>query len=536
MPKSFKLNAFSRPILASIVALSAIVPQAVRAEETPYLQVADFDDVMALPAEARSNYIALLRDTLVKMAENDEGTDHEFFGGNDLNAPIVMNGWRGGYYAIVRAFIGEANADVKFQWPVVITSKDAYEEYLAKRAYVANEEPYGAGRNSSTINWANDRNKRLLNLDNEYREQAAKATVIDAKERLTPQEYAKQKASIEKLLRDNPNAGTTWTNSVKGSLEALEKRYAVEQARPKNGEKNDCPTAHAALKSCFVPIKDDVYGFKARYKACRDQGGMMAYDGGTLTSRKTAQCMTQAYFEAKKKEGFEDAGTSDDQREYGLETISKNLCASPNVKCGKVTKAQREEFAKVNNNACINAGNVSEYVNKNGTEKKEIRRGKCAGPRTVSYGPVTVSCESSDANVVLCNPLIFDTLDEVPDKLPTDGKKIELKGRCVPRTNHATRACNKEFNAANPKNAVGPKKHFWDSQVPGVQEKFKELAGVMNRTCGDSRARGIQCEECGIMQGNLQASKAFLKACPTANNAPIKNPPKPPKRPGNVTT
>ena len=518
MPKSFSLNALYRPILASLVALSAFAPSAARtAEQPPFLQVMEFDDVMALPVDAREKYFSLLRETLVYMAESDAGTDHEFFGANDSNAPIVMNGWRGGHYAILKAFMPSADAALP-SWLGGPEEPLTYESYLEQRAVILNADVTSAPRIGNTSE--GPRAEKLRKLETEWKKKQA-ADQIDAEankaNQLTAQSYEKRKQEYEKTIRETPANAPYGRQRDKEraeeNLKNLNAQWEIAKNAPKKGEKNDCPPEYYAIKSCFVSIDDKTVGILPRMDACKKAGGVMARPGSMLnyvSTENNSQCLTKAYFDKMKAKGWTEATQ--------MMANKEELCMAPDIKCKgsseKLDAKKRAEFAKALGNQCIFAGNVSSYKLSRKTERSAVRKGMCEGPRKLSFGQLTVECSGRDE--VLCNPILFDASDRVPADMT---KPTTIKGLCVPRRKNSTELCKAKHDEESQKDPDVMKNRFWNSPASGIKDEYKKLTDLMNRTCTNSAALGMQCKECQIMQTALKTTKLIAKTCDPAKAA-----------------
>lgn len=511
MPKSFIANAFVRPFVAATFMMSAATPIVARAEgdESSYLEVASFETLAMMPEQARGEYIGRIRELLADLSEKDAGTEFEFFNGHDRNALTAVKGWRGGYFAILQAFAPPAIAQVEAPADPYpngfdsIRKTDAVQsDYVKEREKILKDwtpkiqstragDRYSSGvfgAGYTKTQWEAGKAKALQDLDEKY------------KKVLKPDEF---KAAEKKAVEAQAAAATSEPGKA-----------------PAAGASAGCPTDYSGpAKSCFVAIDEKAFrGDDARIGACNTAGGVYAQTGNFFTSKKS--CMTPEYFESlRAKDQAKLVGKGQDQ------FLAKKRCPAPPVNCsaGKASKKDLADIAKMKKDRCIYAGNLSSYPE--GSENPANRKpGRCQPPKPAKFGDVTVACDEKDKkNVILCNPVFFDTA-EIYVKGQTN-----VKGLCVPKSQTVTRDCQKAYDKkeAAAKKVNGPAApKFWDHKLPGMLENYNAVARELNETCGDKRVRQFQCQECAIVQKNLALTNTLTKDC--------KEVPLPPARPSGM--
>lgn len=450
-------NAFFRSLFAAVLTTATIAGIDARAEhpgakseeptegadvvkEAPLLEVLSFEQISMLPPEARRQYMDGLRELVTDLSISDAGSEYEFFGGSDVQTTYgALDGWRGGYYVLNRAFVNAANAQ---------SGKSNAEDELQMTA---------------------EQRAKKRTLDSYL---AARARVL---EKWTPDKTFTIKGGEQKVSKGwfgGVYSLSEWNAGREKALEDLKKQY----------------------KEGYTYSKiDDIEKISEKPKPY------------------TMPEVKRLAEEAKKPKGS--AGD--------LYTT----CPSPEVKCSKRSKDEIKNMAEVRKDKCIYGGIVS---NHEGSENLPNRKpGRCKRPADpMMFGSLKVTCKDQGKNVILCNPVLFDTIEPYMPGMTT------MKGLCVPASQSATVDCEVKSKAKFAKEEDLKKKNmpmgkrFWENdQIPGIAEEVNKVAKVVNETCLDSRVKQAQCRECGTIQRNLSKTNLYAKNCKPPET------PLPPRRP-----
>jgi hypothetical protein len=411
------------------------VVEAPKAEtkEVPFLEVLSFEQMTTLAPEARRQYMDGLAEMMVDLAITDQGTEYEYFGGTDLNASYSsLDGWRGGYYVLNRAFLNAAYAQTQTA-------------------------PAPAAAAPAGPPW---------------------------KERIMKQ-YEAERAAIVK------DWTPTWTGTVRGTQYLSNGILRYTTAEWNKGQ------------------QDALEALKKRY--LKDYSATFA---GEDLKKQSPEVKPITGEEAKKiVEAQKEAAAKG--KTWEKNSKGEDICPSPDLNCSKKrSKADIKKMAEARKGKCIYAGNVSKYE---GSENAADRKpGRCKRPEAAKFPGLTVACDSADKkNVILCNPVLFDTAEVYKTGMKT------MKGLCVPASATATVDCGLKSKAARAnveKEAKGDKsklpKRFWENeQIPGIAEEVNKISREANSTCGDARIRDAQCRECATIQRNLAKTNVFAKNC-----------------------
>lgn len=442
------------------------------------LEVAPFESFSMLTDTQRDVYVGHLRKMMVDLAASDQGTDTEYFGGNDDHSHIALSGWRAGYYAIASAFREPAAAQDWFGGADSVYNKGIDQEtYDAEKAKI----------------------------------EARKPTLAEIRAGASTKGSTQYEAFEGKKAAD---------------LKALEARREAGQFEEKAADNENRERARTANEAAIARMKAD------REKIANPGMSAREIRAGVTAKGSTANIEWQKKIDENLKKFDETA-----KARYGIvdlidPEVEKNLCKYPKITCAAPSKGQKasaerkKKLAAARGKECIYGGIKSRYKAKDGTGTgdPDVKPGNCLPVTEMQFGSVTVQCDPKKKDLALCNPLLFDT----PEPIGDVAKSGTVAGRCVQKSSNMTARCDAEYKK-DPRSKAGPFKHFWDSQIPGIQEEYQRVAASLNQTCGDSSSQAVQCRECQIVQRSLATTGSVYKDCRP------KAVPLPPKRPTDLS-